>query len=101
MSHSRRKSATPKSVPIAFENIEFLINGNGDITIGQVGTIPCVATAADEDRCLAILQRRPGESFMDLLQRLDAAIGDACENSIFIDEVNTPPRSKPAGRSRG
>jgi hypothetical protein len=47
-----------------------------------------------------MLQRRPGESLVDLLQRLDAAIEDAYENSIFIDEVNTPPRSKPARTSR-
>lgn len=100
MTSSRRKSVAPKSAPTAFENIEFLIDGNGDITIGAMGPVRCVATAADEDQCLAMLQRRPGESLVDLLQRLDAAIGDACENSIFIDEVNTPPRSKPSGRSR-
>ena|SRR5260370_23714048 len=100
MSSSRRKSVAPKPPPSTLANIEFLIDGNGDITIGQVGTIPCVATAADEDRCLAMLQRRPGESLTELLQRLDAAIGDAYENCIFIDDVNTPPRSKPSGRSR-
>ena len=92
MSNSRRKSAAPK-VPSPLENIEFLIDGNGDITIGQVGSIRCVATAADEDQCLAMLQRRPGESLMELLQRLDAAIADAYENGVYIDEVNTPPKS--------
>lgn len=100
MSNSRRKSSSPKAPSSALANIEFLIDGNGDITIGRVGPIPCVATAADEDQCLAMLQRRSGESLLDLLQRLDAAIEDAYENSIFIDEVNAPPRSKPAGRSR-
>jgi hypothetical protein len=99
MSSSRRKSAPPKS-PSAFENIEFLIDGNGDITIGAVGPVRCAATAADEDQCLAMLVRRPGESLAELLQRLDAAIEDAYENGVHIDEVNTPPRSKPAGRSR-
>ncbi len=101
MSNSRRKSIlAPKAPSGALANIEFLIDGNGDITIGAVGPIRCVATAADEDQCLAMLQRRPGESLMDLLQRLDAAIGDAYENSIFIDEVNTPPPSNPSGKSR-
>src|SRR4030095_15265289 len=57
-----------------FENTEALIDGNGDITIGSVGPIRCVATAADQDQCLAMLVRRRGESFQDLLQRLDAAI---------------------------
>ena len=100
MSSSRRKSVAPKVPPSTLANIEFLIDGNGDITIGRVGPIPCVATAADEDQCLAMLVRRPGESLADLLQRLDAAIEDAYEHSIFVDEVNTPPRSKPSGRSR-
>jgi hypothetical protein len=36
---------------------------------------------------------------MNLLQRLDAASGDADENNVYIDEVNAPPRSKPARRS--
>lgn len=40
-----------------------------------------------------MLQRRPGESLADLLQRLDAAIADAYENDIYIDEVNPPPKS--------
>jgi hypothetical protein len=99
MSSSRRKPAPPKS-PSTFENIEFLIDGNGDITVGAIGPIRCAATAADEDQCLAMLVRRSGESLMDLLQRLDAAIGDAYENNIYIDEVNAPPRAKPPGRSR-
>jgi hypothetical protein len=100
MSSSRRKSASPKAPSNALANIEFLIDGNGDITLGAVGPVRCAATAADEDQCLAMLVRRPGESLAELLQRLDAAIGDAYENSIFIDEVNTPPRPKTSGRSR-
>lgn len=97
MNSSRRKSASPKAPSkapsSALANIEFLIDGNGDITLGAVGPVRCAATAADEDQCLAMLVRRPGESLAELLQRLDAAIGDAYENSIFIDEVNAPPSS--------
>jgi len=99
MSSSRRKAASPKAAN-ALANIEFLIDGNGDITVGVVGPVRCGATAADEDQCLAMLVRRPGESLMDLLQRLDAAIANAYENNVYIDEINTPPRSKPSGRSR-
>ena len=69
-------------------NIEFLIDGNGDITIGQVGSIRCAATAADEDQQLAALVRRKGESLEELLQRLDAAIGQALEDNVYIDEIN-------------
>jgi hypothetical protein len=93
MSSSRRKPNSPNAPSSALANIEFLIDGNGDITIGRVGPIPCGATAADEDQCLAMLVRRPGESLAELLQRLDAAIEDAYANGVYIDEVNAPPSS--------
>lgn len=72
----------------ALPNIEFLIDGNGDITIGAVGPIPCAATAADEASSLAMLVRRDGESLEQLLLRLDLAIEMATEEQIFIDEIN-------------
>lgn len=72
-------------------NIEFLIDGNGDITIGAVGPISCAATAVDEDQCLAMLVRRDGETLEQLLLRLDRAINMAVEEEIFIDEINNGP----------
>jgi len=69
-------------------NIEWLIEGNGDITIGAIAAIPCAATAADDDQCLAMLVRRDGETLYELLSRLDRAIEMAGEDEIFIDEVN-------------
>lgn len=73
---------------MTLENIESLIDGNGEITIGSIGPIRCAATAVDEDQCLAMLVRRRGESLMQLLSRLDAAIENAYENQIFEDEIN-------------
>jgi hypothetical protein len=72
-------------------NIEFLIDGNGEITIGSIASIPCVAIAADEDQCLAMLIRRDGETLAQLLIRLDRAIGIAAEDEAFIDEINNGP----------
>jgi hypothetical protein len=72
-------------------NIEFLINGNGEITIGAIASIPCAATAADEDQCLAMLVRRDGETLGQMLIRLDRAIEIAAENETFIDEINHGP----------
>jgi hypothetical protein len=88
-----------------FENIEALIDGEGDITIGSVASIPCVATAADHHQCLAMLVRRPGESLHDLLQRLDSAIASAYDDENYIDEVNDPaapaaPLKKRTAKSR-
>ena len=69
-------------------NIEYLIDGNGEITIGGIGPIHCAATAADDDQSLAMLVRRDGETLKQLLVRLDRAIGKAVEDEIFIDEIN-------------
>jgi hypothetical protein len=82
------KSAAPAA---AFPNIEFLLDDHGDITVGRVGSIPCVASAANEDLCFAMLQRRPGESLIDLLQRLDAAIAEAYDPGTCVAEINGPP----------
>ncbi len=70
------------------ENIEFLLKGHGDITFGCIGPIRCAATAAGDGNTLAMLVRRPRESFVALLVRLDTAIGDAMEQDIIVDEIN-------------
>lgn len=86
-----------------FDNIEALIDsGEGDITIGELASISCIAAAAESGQCLATLVRRPGESLHALMLRLDAAIASAWEDEVYIDEVNaqsTPPPKKTA-RSR-
>ncbi len=79
----------------ALENIDELISSGGQISLGQMSPIPCAAIANDEHNCLAMLQRRNGESLRDLLVRLDAAIAIAWNEERFIDEINTPdPASK-------
>ena len=71
-----------------FENISWLVMNGGDVTLGRVGPVACAATASDEEQCLAMLVRRPGESLSELLGRLDAAIHNAHENQVFTDEIN-------------
>lgn len=70
------------------KNIEFLIDGSGEISIGKIGPVRCAATACDADQCLAMLVRRDGETLLELLARLDDAIEDAYEYQIFADEIN-------------
>ena len=69
-------------------NITALIEQDGQVTLGQVTPIGCVAVANDEDNCLAALKRRPGESLHQLLVRLDAAIARAWDEEYFTDEIN-------------
>ncbi len=70
------------------KNIEFLIDGNGQITLGEIGPVSSAAVASSGSQCLAMLVRDRDESLMDLLERLDKAIKDALERDVFVDEIN-------------
>ncbi|HEX6039362.1 hypothetical protein [Longimicrobium sp.] len=71
-----------------WSQIEWLVDGEGEITIGRMGSIQCAAVAADGHNALAMLVRRPEESLHDLLSRLDEAIRLAVEEDEYIDEIN-------------
>lgn len=72
------------------ENIEWLIENDGQITLGQMRPVGCVAMPNDEENTLAMLKRHPGESFTELLERLYAATEGALEDEEYIDETNAP-----------
>lgn len=75
-------------------NIAELIDDGGQISIGQLYPIPCAAVANADHDCLAMLQRRPEETFHQLLKRLDAAVATARDSGIRIDEINPPSPSR-------
>lgn len=80
----------PTSDPLAMlKNVEWLISNGGEISLGAVGPVECAAVASDECDCLAMLQRREGESLYQLLNRLDAAIARAWDEGEFTDEINS------------
>jgi hypothetical protein len=62
--------------------------GDGEITIGRLPSVGCVATAADDDCTYAMLIRRRGESLFQFLTRFDQAIDKALTLGIFTDEIN-------------
>jgi len=65
--------------------------GEGQITIGAIQPLRCVAIANDGHSSLAMLVRRDGETLAQLLTRLDDAIAKAYDEEKFTDEVNVPP----------
>lgn len=83
---SGRLAATGEA-PLA--NIAALIDDGGQITIGALHPIKCAAIANDDHDCLAMLQRKPGETMQQLLLRLDAAIDAAWASGEFTDEINS------------
>ena len=64
---------------------------DGEITVGVLRPVGCIATASDGHNCLAMLVRRKGETLVQLLTRLDLAIAKAYTEDIFTDEINPPP----------
>ena len=79
----------PASLPHLADLIDY-----GEITVGVVEPVGCVATAVDGSNCLAMPVPRDGEPLAQLLTRLDLAVGLAFAEDIFTDEVNAPPRKK-------
>jgi hypothetical protein len=72
------------------KNIEALIDDGGEITMGYLPGVGCVATASDDHNTVAMLTRRNGESLNALLERLGSAIGRYYDDGKIIDEVNSP-----------
>ena len=92
-------SSSAPSLP-DLPNIEQLIDGEGQITIGAIHPLRCVAIANDGHRSLAMLVRRDGETLTQLLIRLDAAIAKAYNEETLTDEVNVPPPRQTSPRRR-
>ena len=91
-------SSSATSLP-ELPNIEQLVDGEGQITIGAIHPLRCVAIANDGHNSLAMLVRRDGETLGQLLIRLDATIAKAYDKDTFTDEVNVPlPRQTPPRR---
>jgi acetylglutamate kinase len=82
-----KQKAESAVAALSLPNIAQLID-DGEITIGMLRPVGCVATAADEDCNYAMLVRRRGESLVQLLTRLDQAIDKALTLGIFTDEIN-------------
>lgn len=86
----------PRSVAATtLPNIEWLLAEHGAITLSDISPVGCVAAAADNNTCYAMLARRSGETVLELLHRLDKTIANAAETHITIDEVNPPGGFKP------
>ena len=76
--------------------VAMLIDDGGQITVGAMHPIPCVAIATDRQGSLATLRRRPDETVPQLLLRLNDSIALAVEADEMIDEINerSPTRDR-------
>jgi hypothetical protein len=76
---------TPSS---AWPHLEEFVESGGNIQIGPIAPIKCAAVAADPHGMIAALVRRNGESFNDLIHRLDHAVDMAMNHDAPTDEIN-------------
>jgi hypothetical protein len=67
---------------------ELLDQAGGHISIGRMPPIEGAAVAVNDQTLVAGLIRRNGETFSDLLQRLDTAIGKALHEGVTTNEIN-------------
>jgi hypothetical protein len=74
-------------VSLSLPNIADLIT-YGEITVGVLDPVGCVAVATDGHNSLAMLVRRQDETLAELLARLDQAIDKALTEDIYTDEIN-------------
>ncbi|HUD74485.1 MAG TPA: hypothetical protein VMQ76_05385 [Terracidiphilus sp.] len=89
------KESRPRCVEKAVAGISALSNiaeliRHGQITVGVIRPMGCVAIANDAHQSLAMLVRRKGESLPQLLERLDQAVGKALHDETRTDEINNP-----------
>ena len=82
--------STPRALTEALLNLEAFIDAahGAQITVGQIKPIACAAMAAQGKRVWVALVRRDNESLVDLLQRMDAALGKAQDENTPVDEVS-------------
>jgi len=85
----KNTAGKPEAPSLRLPHIADLI-AYGEITVGRLRPIGCVATACDDDITMAMLVRRKGETLLQLLTRLDQAIAKAYEENICTDETNPP-----------
>lgn len=84
----KSKALKKKPQPSPFPTLQAFVDHGGHIDIGRVPPLECVAIANDESTMYVALQRRRGESLMELLARLDTSLEHCLENEDFIDEIN-------------
>jgi hypothetical protein len=84
----RQVGASDSANTAGWPHIAELI-AHGEITVGVIRPVGCVAVATDGHNSLAMLKRRSGETLVQLLTRLDLAIERAWTEEIYTDEINS------------
>jgi hypothetical protein len=68
--------------------------------LGSIGvsSLGYTAVASDESNMLVALLRGPKETLHQLLDRMEAALGPALDDQVYVDEVNGDPAPRKSTR---
>ena len=79
----------PAPIDQPLGHISALIAAGGHILVGRLDPIECAAIAYDGSTAVAMLRRKTAETLPQLLERLDAAVGQAWRTGSVVDDLNT------------
>jgi hypothetical protein len=68
--------------------LQALMDDGGQVTLGAMGPIPAVAVAMTPKGMLVGLTRRKGETWPELLVRLDATVVQAVVEDRIINDIH-------------
>jgi hypothetical protein len=74
-----------------FPVLHRFVTSGGTIDVGRIDVMECAAVASDADTVWVVLMRRDGESFLGLLQRLDATLDRCLARNEPVDEMEDQP----------
>jgi heme oxygenase len=68
--------------------------------LGSIGvsSLGYTAIASDHSNMLVALVRGPTETLHQLLDRLEAALGPALDDQVYVDEINGDPTFRKSRR---
>jgi hypothetical protein len=96
----RVKRPSPPAASTPWPRLEaFFESGEASITLGcidRIDSLRYTAVASDDYNMYVALVRNEGESLLQLLNRLEAALGHALDEDRYIDEFNGPSDPLPS-----
>jgi hypothetical protein len=80
--------------------IEAFLDTEGSLSLGsvRVASLGYTAVASDESNMLVELVQGPKDTLHQLRDRLDAALGPALDDRIYVEEINGDPAPGKSGR---
>jgi hypothetical protein len=87
-------------VPTTLASLAAFVSDGGSFSVNSVPSFGIVAAAHMKQSTIAMLLQHPGESMLELLDRLEFAIIEAIATGYVVDEVNVNVQSTKKSRRK-